>query len=1033
MDRAVSGLRRVGRARRRALLAAFAAVITLAPVGILGAVVGPVAAADEAPLTVVAKMPLNDPTGAEAGNVAMVDAGARRLLYWGTATPDVRAYDLDTFRQVASVSRSAAEIPSFPWSLDPSRHVLFHLGDNKAVLRGLDTRTLQTVVTAALPQDYTDGGSALLWSQRDHLVYVIHNADQTVEVNAIDPWSGSSGTIKWTSYLQGCNLTASNNNPAALGESSDGQYLYSVCYLPGGTRASAGVVRLQLPPANAQLLPGNIWRGTVDIYPGLVTGGLGNSLWVPGSDRMVTLVSSNGERGWSAYVFDTKTLHYVFAPGLYNPPSDGNVWYASAPAFAVDPQSGRMLAQSSALTETPGAGGLCKYATPGTNSLALAETSIAGASVLHLPVPDGTLNGEGRIGGYDPVRHDWLLFSDHVPAVSSCNPFGVPDAAYIVVLHDNVPGASTPPVSNPDAGTTNVAEQPGVTAFNASSDASAYGVRYALGPSGAEGVMTNGTVLATGTCNLDSYVAQTGATMGFPLALQAPPLPPQYHAFCNSDGRTATFAHVDKVTLDGSEARATSITADTDNETGRDLSGGTDYSAPGTYSDSVTGFVNTANPAGGPPAPTPCPSAAPAPGQPAPLAPGLPTPTSAGTTTCDQALNPAQPYLSGLALPYRPASCGDNGSEAKNNSAPAPLQLHGLPPNDPSTNPLTYPGSASVRCSFIGQVASGHADQSSASVGGPLAEPASAMTATADAAVARTVSDGSTATATSTVKNISIGSFLHIASLTVSASAAAHGRPHTNPTDYSCTVTGVAVTLPTNVSLPPGVPTSIPSANCSDANVTALTDALNRILVGVVHIAFPAAPTIQNGPPGGMAGAVQRQSPGGYLSEVALSDLDQIQNGILTNDTSIEQPGLVVTYYLDNAYSRNHLVASFAGVAASARYGIFLLDNPSSGTPSELGSGPDAGALGALPGTSGSGSSPLPVVATGGGGGSSQSPGGGGFSPLRVAQAIVDGFRFLFQHPELIPPVLAVWLLFVGPGYLLSRRRALLVATEGGA
>ncbi len=47
-----------------------------------------------------------------------------------------------------------------------------------------------------------------------------------------------------------------------------------------------------------------------------------------------------------------------------------------------------------------------------------------------------------------------------------------------------------------------------------------------------------------------------------------------------------------------------------------------------------------------------------------------------------------------------------------------------------------------------------------------------------------------------------------------------------------------------------------------------------------------------------------------------------------------------------------------------------------------------------------------------------------------IPGAIVDGVRFLLQHPAAIPPLLAVWVLFTGPAYLLARRRNLRVAVE---
>ena len=37
--------------------------------------------------------------------------------------------------------------------------------------------------------------------------------------------------------------------------------------------------------------------------------------------------------------------------------------------------------------------------------------------------------------------------------------------------------------------------------------------------------------------------------------------------------------------------------------------------------------------------------------------------------------------------------------------------------------------------------------------------------------------------------------------------------------------------------------------------------------------------------------------------------------------------------------------------------------------------------------------------------------------------------NLLRQNPQLIPPLIAVWLLFASPGYLAARRRALMGAT----
>jgi hypothetical protein len=997
-----------------------AGLITVTPVGLVGALYGPIASADDGAVQIVAKVPLlNDPAAAQSGNEVMMDPGARRLVYFSPANHSIRSYNLDTFKLAAELSDQSAAA-NFPWALDSQTHILYHMRTSfpPIVLEGIDTRTLAAVTTHTLLPQMGDSYAGLYWSDRDQLLYMVYSptvlfqgAGRSTAIAAIDP-SATVNPVVWTSSLPGCGppLASSANNAAALGETNDGKYLFTVCSTGAG---ASDVGRLALPTDQQKKSLQGIWNGQADLFPGLVTPSGSSALWVPGRDRMVTMVSSNGGNGWSAYVFDAHSLHFTGAPGLFNPPSDGHLSFVP-PAFGVDAASGRLFAQSRAIAtqgRDPATGVPCTFVAPGTDALAIDETGISGASVLHFPVTDEGVNGAGHFVGYDASTHNWWLISQHMLPGGPCQWQGPFDASSFVVFHDPRPVAGAPPAADIDGGTLNVAEQTGVTGANTSSDASAYGVRYVLGPAGVDGPVSVPT--GGGSCDLNADLSKKQASSNLPITLAAPPTSPQYHAFCNSHGRAATFAHVSRVALDASEVRADAVTGDTDRETARDLEVGTDYSQPGLYTDAVAGYVNTTSGVAGGVAPQPCPSLPPSsdPNQP--------------PTTCDQDLVTVQPYLSGLALPYAPASCGDNGGGAQQGTSTAPLSPHGIPKN----SPLTYPGSASVSCSYLQPLAEGRATQSSASVGGPISDPVAAMTVTADAAVSRTVSDGSVATATATAKDISVGGILHIASLATSATAKAHGRPGTNTPMYSCLIQGLDVS--SAVPLPDNVLRSIPSARCDDPNVQALTAALDSVLTGQLSIQFPIAYTQKQNPPGGADGVVQRQSPRGYLSQVALSELDQTQNAILTNDTDIEQPGMVVTYYLDNSNSRNHLVASFAGVAAAARYGIFNLDD----------SGGDGGGSldsGAPPGTG--------VVS----GGDVNPPGDGGITPTTplppvqpvkshpqgigaVAQAIVDGFRLLFQHPGLIPPVLAVWMLFVGPGYLLSRRRALLNATEGAA
>ncbi len=987
-----------------------AALVLLAELGVAGAWFSHRVAADQPGITEVARVPLPD-SYIPASNDVLIDAGARRVIMWTTQPPqELVAYDLDTFRQVAQVKDDLTDMgshaPSFPASLDAQRHILFHEEHNPNTLTydvyGIDTRTLATVLKFSLPAYVQDSYAGLYWSARDRLLYSVWAMSplqnrQGVSFLAMDPYAPGGGTVLWhTPPVRGCTFTFTNNETAPVGETSDGRYLVTVCQT--GQTTGAAVVRLALP--GGAPVPGSLWTGTTDLYPGLSPGGVALAQWIPGTDRMAAMVTTSS--GWAAYVWDAVSLRYVAAPALFIPPHGSNLLYNEI-NFGTDPATGRLFAQSFAMS-TYGrsqSGSPCQAVVPGSNSVALVETSLSGVATLHFPGGADDMVGPEHLVAYDPVGRNWLMFQTHVTWPPPCSGQGPQYAeAYLAAYHDSVPAAVTPPQPNVDAATANIPEASGMTGSQASSDGSAYGERYVVGPSGVSGLSSTGSDM----CDVAAMYSQETATSPLPPPAGAPPLPPQFHAFCNADNRVATFAHVDKVLLDRSEARADAITGDTDRETARDLELGTDMSHPVPYIEAVHGYVNAV------------------PGSLVASAPSIIDPCPPpGPTQCDQAIAPAQPYLSGLALPYVPAQCGDDGGGVAQGGAAAPLQVHGLP----AGSPASYPGSASVYCAFALQRASGHAEQVSATVAGPLDMPVAARGASSDVSVAQTGSAGSTATATATVHDISIAGVLHIASLTATATVAAHGRPHTNPATYTCTVTGIEV--PPSVALPPGVPSSIPSASCNDTRVTALTDALNTLFAGTLRIEFPAAPTPEDRPAGGDAAVVQRHSPGGYLSEVAISDDDQAQNAILMNDGSIEQPGLVVTVYLDSSQHRNRVVASFAAVAATARYGIFHLDNGSGDTGGDGDTGAAGVATGAFPLPSGApemGVPPLvPPVAP--------RPAPPAATPgwSAIPAAVIDGLRMLLQHPQMIAPLLATWLLFLGPAYLLSRRRALLGAT----
>jgi hypothetical protein len=173
------------------------------------------------------------------------------------------------------------------------------------------------------------------------------------------------------------------------------------------------------------------------------------------------------------------------------------------------------------------------------------------------------------------------------------------------------------------------------------------------------------------------------------------------------------------------------------------------------------------------------------------------------------------------------------------------------------------------------------------------------------------------------------------------------------------------------------------------------------------------------------------RSPKGYEGQVEKSELDRIQDSILLSDASVEQPGLVVTLIEDTPQERDRFVAQFGGVAATATYGIFSLGDTGGFVPSTIDTVPPP-VTGVLP-DAGPPPSNLENPTAPGVSGPDRSKTGAGNGIGRVAQAIADGFRYLFQNPRYIPAIMAVWLLFAAPGYLLARRRSLLVATGGTA
>src|SRR5581483_1162421 len=300
------------RLARRLVASVVAAVI---PLWLVGTFFASSVAAEDGAVKAIATVPLaNDPSAAQSGNEVMIDAGARRVVYWSAANNSIRSYDLDTFKMAAE-SKGFSVQAFFPWALDARRHILYHLQTTAPpiTVQAIDTRTLQTTSTVSLLPDMGDLYAGMYWSDRDQLLYMVYSpgvifqgAGRSTAIAAIDPTAANP--VIWSATLNGCGapLAASANNAAALGQTNDGRYLYTVCTTGAG---SSDVARLTLP-ADPRSQAGVVGPA-VDLFPGLVTPTGSSALWVPGADRMLTMVASNGGNGWSAYVFDADALHFT--------------------------------------------------------------------------------------------------------------------------------------------------------------------------------------------------------------------------------------------------------------------------------------------------------------------------------------------------------------------------------------------------------------------------------------------------------------------------------------------------------------------------------------------------------------------------------------------------------------------------------------------------------------------------------------------------------------------------------------------------
>jgi hypothetical protein len=847
-----------------------------------------------------------------------------------------------------------------------------------------------------------DQSAGLVYSARDGLLYAYHESGGP-HVSAIDP---DSGLTLWSvSLFPRCRPSQAGFTQwrqQALGQSSDGRFLFTLCRIGTSARsaipgpAPVGVVRVSLPEDRRDTLTS--YR--IDVYPGITPGSrIADALWVPDADRLIAVVGTNQGTGWAAYVFDGPTTSFIGAPALFQP-SGSAVQYLETPTLGVDPVSGRVFvhAYAQAFTGRRDQGAPCSVL--GRNEFAVIEAGrqSLGNAAIRYPSHDPHLFGDDRGTAFDPLRRSlWMI--DRPARQGSCSIEHPVIGGYsLAVYRDAQPLPQPRAVPDPDQATADIPEAPGRTGANFGAQASAFGVRYQLAPSGTEGPLTNYDVPSAGalSCDPKTSYAPGWSSSGLAGVFNAdtpdpPPLPAQYKAFCHAGNREATFARLPGVSLDAQEAAADAVAGDTDRASAEDLVTASDATHPGFYVNNVVGFADAVARGAGAPAPLP---------PPCEVRSDPSAPRGVSDSCSPTRGTPAEPYASGQALPFEPAACRDSGGEASERSGQIRPRVGQA---DPAGS--TGPAHAEVRCSLESSLASGSAYTNSPSVGIPIF----AHEAAASATVSRTASQGSIAAADVTVDGIDVAGLLRIARLEVHARVRAYGRPGTNRVEYLCTVSGVRIAQPGGGAL------SLPAETaCADPQLRDGIDQLNGAMQGVLSIELPQAPTSQQVGDRDDADllVVQRASPRGYLAEVSASRIRQLQNAVLLSDPSIEQPALVVTVYGDSQSQRDRLVVTFSGVAVRGTYGIFALSRRC----------PECGSIGELP-------SVPPTPSTLGAAFTPPSP-PPAEPPAQTPRVVAigqrsRGLRFLLHGPGAIASLLAVWALLLWPGVALARRRAL--------
>jgi len=970
---------------------------------------------------------LNNGTNNQGG--VAVDSSARRVIASSgnhveakPNVPDYVAVDADTGKVVATTSRPLAVGATlaqtqilYGQAVDETHHRLFvslyTTGDTTEIsIAALDTRTLQPRgAPFHVPVLNTSSGAVgLTYSDRDHLLYVLGlspansvvPSPNPMEIVAVNVDAAGGAVVGTPALMPDCEeLSSTLGRGAPLGETSDGTSLYTVCTEDHSRFAVARVSKPVLQQTGADA-GGGIH---VEYYPGIVapTGSVGlETAVISKRDRVVVIVTAGSAQ--VAYVFDGQKNTYIATPTLF---SSGrtSVQYLT-PSFGVNPETGRFYSHDLAFPTNYDAG-QCQNEITTKNAITVGETRYSQDSTQQFATGDGALySGPGAVMDFDPTGHNlWIEDAVIDPTRAHCPRIG----SQLVAYHDATPDALAPTPPNFDASTTNIAEVQGQTAADLGAQASAFAYRYQLSPSGAEGPATylpceSGSCFTPGCDFPTEYPSEVFTALGMPTPTVPAQYPPaQYHNLCNAGDRVATFAQIPEVTMDTSEVRAQAAPASINREWSQDVRALTSLDA----TLASTGLAQAAS-----------------------------SPSS----------NAYPIRTDGYAIPYGISSCSDPGRTQGGDQTAGSAIMASPPPVD--TSP---PGSASVTCDGKKPQATGSAAMNGAikaqANGGQVAAQAPFFVedARTTAKVNADSTLGSMATADTVLDGINISlptgqQVLHIGRFEVSATAWAHGRPGTNGTKFTCQASGVTLTT-TNAdgstseqTLPDTGPGSTAPTDCHALKAT-LQASLNQVFSGVLQVDFPDwTSSSDHSSTATYDDWVRMTSPGGYIAQVEASRAYQNSQVITLNQRTVEQPGMVITYLGDTANRHNRFVVSLGAVAVTATYGIYPLD---SGPPAPGCDASDLAACGNPPTPEpqattapllsdvATPTNPTPPTAL-------QQRGSGFFNTVRqVAQAVVDGFEFLLQHPGLIPPLLAAWLFFSAPLYALSRRRALVHAT----